>query len=63
MGQKKKTKKFKKHEQILSLLKQWRKANEIHSDMNDCLPSSFMEGCNRVYDDMIEYIEKNHIKK
>ena len=49
--------KSKKHEYILLELRRRREMNARYCDLNSCLPSSYMEGSNKIIDDMIEYIE------
>ena len=51
-------KKIKKHEQILLELKRRKKMNDRYCDLNSCSPTSYMDGSNKIIDEMIEYIEK-----
>lgn len=51
-------KKHKKHKQILLELKRKKKANEKYCDLNDCTPTPYMDGSNKIINEMIEYIKK-----
>jgi hypothetical protein len=51
-------KKIKKHEQILLELKRRKKMNDRYCDLNSCSPTPYMDGSNKILDEMIEYIEK-----
>jgi hypothetical protein len=50
--------KTKKHEQILLELKRRRKMNDSYCDLNDCSPTPYMDGSNKIIDVIIDYIEK-----
>jgi hypothetical protein len=46
-----------KHEEILKELERKRKANNRHCELNDCPATPYMEGANRVLDEMIEFVK------
>ena len=48
---------IKKHEQILLELKQRRKKNDRYCDLNSCIPTPYMDGSNKIIDEMIDYIK------
>lgn len=50
--------KFKKHKKILLELIRRRKINDRYCDLNNCPPTSYMDGSNKIIDEMINYIEK-----
>jgi hypothetical protein len=49
--------KVKKHVKILEELKHRRMANELHCKLNSCEATSYMQGSNKILDDMIVFIE------
>ena len=53
-----KSKKLKKHETIMLELRRRRKSNDQHCYLNSCGITPYMEGSNKILDDMIEFIEK-----
>jgi len=50
--------KIKKHKKILSELKIRRKMNDKHCELNNISSTPYMDGSNKVLDDMIDYIQK-----
>lgn len=50
--------KIKKHQLILSELKRRRKENNDSCEINNCPPTLYMKGSNRILDEMIVFIEK-----
>ena len=51
-------KKIKKKEQILLELKRRRKRNDNYCNLNGDTPTPYMDGSNKIIDEMIEFIEK-----
>lgn len=52
------SKKIKKSKRILAELKNRKRINENYCDFNSCSPSPYMEGSNKILNEMIEFIEK-----
>ena len=50
-------KKIKKHVKILEELKHRRKGNDQHCIQNSCGATPYMEGSNKIIDEMIVFIE------
>lgn len=51
-------KKKKKHELILAELESKRKRNDKYCDLNDCQPTSYMNGSNKILDEMIKFVKE-----
>ena len=49
---------YKKHKKILDELKRLRKSNDRYGYMNDCAPTPYMDGSNKIINEMITFIEK-----
>jgi hypothetical protein len=49
---------MKKHKRTLEELKSKRKSNDRYCNLNDCAPTPYMDGSNKIIDEMITFIEK-----
>ena len=49
---------MKKHKKILEELKLKRRSNNRYCYINDCLPTPYMDGSNKIINEMIKFIEK-----
>jgi len=54
---------MKKTEKILLALKADRRLNDTHCTLNNCSPSQYMQGSNKILDDYIIYVENLINKK
>jgi len=50
-------KKIEKIEEVILELKRRRKRNDEYCYVNSCSPTPYMDGSNKILDDIIEYIE------
>jgi len=50
--------KIKKHVKILQELRRRRISNNRYRELNDCEATPYMDGSNKIIDDMIVFIEK-----